>query len=89
MTPRLAPTILVAVQGAVARPGVYVLADGARVVDAIARAGGATAEADASALNLAQPVTDGSQVRVPVAGESPPGAIDSGSSGAKSGSPVS
>ncbi len=71
-----AATILVDVQGAVARPGVYALADGARVVDAIARAGGATAEADSSALNLAQPLTDGSQVRVPVVGEAPPGAID-------------
>ncbi|QCR19462.1 ComEA family DNA-binding protein [Agrococcus sp. SGAir0287] len=73
-----ATTILVDVAGAVARPGVYALADGARVVDAIARAGGTTAEADASSLNLAQPLVDGAQVRVPVVGEAPPGAIDAG-----------
>jgi competence protein ComEA len=69
-------TILVDVQGAVVRPGVYALADGARVVDALARAGGATADADPSSLNLAQALVDGAQVRVPVAGEVPPGAID-------------
>lgn len=71
-----AATVLVDVGGAVAAPGVYALADGARVVDAIARAGGMTEDADASTLNLAQPLADGAQVRVPVAGESPPGAVD-------------
>ncbi|GAA2175065.1 hypothetical protein GCM10009846_23440 [Agrococcus versicolor] len=71
-----AATILVDVQGAVARPGVVVLADGARVLDAIARAGGTTPEADASSLNLAQPLVDGAQVSVPAAGEATPGAID-------------
>lgn len=68
--------IIVDVQGAVARPGVYVLAEGARVVDAIARAGGATPEADASSLNLAQPLVDGVQIRVPVAGEAAASGVD-------------
>ena len=47
------------------RPGLYRLAEGTRVADAVARAGGATAPADTSALNLAAPLADGMQVLVP------------------------
>lgn len=53
------------VVGAVQDPGVYRLADGARVKDAIARAGGATGRADLQAINLAAKVADGQQVVVP------------------------
>lgn len=53
------------VVGAVRDAGVYRLADGARVQDAIARAGGATAKADLQAINLAAKVADGQQVVVP------------------------
>jgi competence protein ComEA len=53
------------VVGAVHDAGVYRLADGARVQDAIARAGGATARADLQAINLAAKVADGQQVVVP------------------------
>lgn len=52
------------VAGAVATPGVYRLAQGARVADALAAAGGATAEAAADVLNLAAPVADGDKVYV-------------------------
>jgi competence protein ComEA len=45
---------------------------GARVLDAVAAAGGATAEADLSLLNLARPVVDGEQVLVPRPGEEVP-----------------
>ena len=53
------------VAGAVRRPGVYRMRPGARIDDAVARAGGATAKADLSAVNLAAKVEDGRQVLVP------------------------
>jgi competence protein ComEA len=56
---------VVHVVGAVHRPGVYRLTAGARVQDAIARAGGATDGADLQAINLAAKVADGQQVVVP------------------------
>jgi competence protein ComEA len=59
------------VVGAVEDPGVYRLSDGARVKDAIARAGGATAKADLQAINLAAKVADGQQVVVPRRGSQP------------------
>lgn len=60
-----AEVVTVHVSGAVASPGVVAVADGARVADAIAAAGGATAKAQLSAINLAAPVSDGEQIVVP------------------------
>ena len=60
-----APKLVVHVAGAVRRPGLYRLAEGKRVADAVARAGGATAPADTAAINLAAPLADGMQVLVP------------------------
>jgi competence protein ComEA len=60
-----APKVVVHVAGAVRRPGLYRLAEGKRVADAVARAGGATAPADTAAINLAAPLADGMQVVVP------------------------
>ena len=57
--------LVVHVAGAVRRPGLYRLAEGKRVADAVARAGGATASADTAAINLAAPLADGMQVLVP------------------------
>jgi len=51
--------------GAVAHPGVYRLLPGARIADLLALAGGATAKADLTAVNLAAKVADGQQVVVP------------------------
>lgn len=65
-TSTMAPTeLLVHVAGAVARPGVYRLSPGARVVDAVAAAGGLTADADGDAINQAESLRDGDRVYVP------------------------
>ncbi len=55
--------------GAVSKPGVYELEEGARVGDAISMAGGFTLEADEVYLNLAEPVADGSKIYVPTVEE--------------------
>jgi competence protein ComEA len=59
-------SLVVHVVGAVRRPGLLRLREGARVADAVARAGGATRGADLAALNLAAPLVDGVQVLVPL-----------------------
>jgi competence protein ComEA len=63
--------VVVDVEGAVRRPGLVRLASGARVADAVARAGGTTRRADRSGVNFAAPVSDGQQVLVPVRGATP------------------
>jgi competence protein ComEA len=60
-----AAKLVVHVAGAVRQPGLYELAEGSRVSDAVARAGGATAKADTAAVNLAAPLADGIQVLIP------------------------
>jgi competence protein ComEA len=60
--------VVVDVTGAVARPGVYRLPSGARVTDAVQRAGGATGGALLEAINLAARLADGQQVVVPKKG---------------------
>ena len=57
--------VTVHVAGAVRRPGVYRLSAGARVDDAVERAGGARRAADLGAVNLAAKLEDGRQVIVP------------------------
>jgi competence protein ComEA len=57
--------VFVHVAGAVRKPGVYTLRAGARVADAVERAGGARPSADLSAVNLASKLEDGRQVLVP------------------------
>jgi competence protein ComEA len=61
--------VLVDVAGWVRRPGVYEFTEGARVIDAIDAAGGARSGALLEALNLAAPLTDGTQILVPREGE--------------------
>ena len=62
-------TIWVDVGGAVVNPGVYQLAVGARIKDALTAAGGLSAEADRAwverSLNLAQNLIDGYKVFIP------------------------
>lgn len=61
--------IFVHVLGKVARPGLYELREGDRVIDAIAAAGGTTADADPGGVNLARLLSDGEQLAVPAVGE--------------------
>lgn len=62
--------VTVHVAGAVAHPGVVLLEEGARVMEAIQAAGGPLPEADLDALNLAQILQDGQKLLVPRKGES-------------------
>jgi competence protein ComEA len=57
--------LFVDVVGAVRHPGLYRLAQGSRVADALARAGGATRKAQLELVNLAAPISDGEQIVVP------------------------
>lgn len=60
--------LYVHVLGAVGNPGLYVLHSDARVVDAIAAAGGTSDTADLAAVNLARRLEDGEQLVVPAVG---------------------
>jgi competence protein ComEA len=79
------PVIFVHVLGAVARPGLFEVRDGARVVDVVAEAGGLLPEADQAGVNLARLLTDGEQLYVPAQGEVPAGGGAEASSGADGG----
>lgn len=61
--------VVVHVSGAVTKPGLVRLDEGARVIDAIEAAGGAADESAIHQLNLARPVMDGEHIVVPRAGE--------------------
>lgn len=60
--------LYVHVLGAVEVPGLYVLELDARLVDAVAAAGGTTPDADLTGVNLARVLADGEQIVVPVVG---------------------
>lgn len=70
VTLRPVPTdapIVVHITGAVPRPGVYALPQGARVQDAISAAGGFLADADKTGINLARLIEDGEKLDIPLA----------------------
>jgi competence protein ComEA len=83
-----APRLIVHVVGAVMRPGLYRLPAGARIADALRRAGGATRRADRSLVNLAAPVSDGTQVVVPRRVSSAAAGADGVGAAASAGGPV-
>jgi competence protein ComEA len=88
---------VVHVAGAVREPGVYRLPAGARVQDAVERAGGTRANGDVNGINLAAKVADGQQIVVPpkaragtAAAVAPTGGAGSaGAGGAATGPPIS
>jgi competence protein ComEA len=57
--------VYVYVCGSIQNPGVYLLAQGSRIVAAVDAAGGFLEDAAKEAVNLAAPVTDGMQIVVP------------------------
>lgn len=61
--------VQVFVSGEVVNPDVYELPAGSIIADAINQAGGFTADANTEGVNLAQPLLDGMQIRVPEVGE--------------------
>lgn len=63
--------VVVHVDGAVKKPGVYELdlPDGARIADVVDAAGGLSKDADTTSLNLAACVEDAMKVHVPAKGE--------------------
>ncbi|MEJ2866915.1 ComEA family DNA-binding protein [Actinomycetospora sp. OC33-EN08] len=75
-SPEVAPPagpVVVHVAGKVRRPGLVTLPDGARVGEAVDRAGGPLPKVDLTPLNLAARVVDGQQIVVGVAAAPAPG----------------
>lgn len=83
--PAKAKQLFVDVVGAVRRPGLYRVPDGARAADAVRRAGGPTPKAQLELVNLAALIADGEQIVVPRRGAVAVVAGGGGSSGAASG----
>ncbi len=69
--------IMVDIEGAVQRPGVYSLAIDARIQDALVASGGLSSSADrewiSKNLNLAVKLTDGAKIYIPLQGDVPSG----------------
>ena len=96
ITPAPRPTatlaaLVVDIRGAVAKPGVYTLAAGSRVQDALALAGNPLPNAETRSFNLARKINDGEQIYVPLIGEAtavPPTPAKGGPSTAATKTPI-
>jgi competence protein ComEA len=77
-------TVFVHVVGAVHHPGLYELAAGSRVADAVSAAGGLAAGGAQEGVNLASVVKDGQQVAIPTREELKRGGASAGGSAAGS-----
>lgn len=75
------PGLYVDVCGAVNSPGVVMVPEGARVYEAIEKAGGLSADADGRYVNQARKLTDGEQIYVPAKDETDGQAWQFGSEG--------
>lgn len=64
-------TVVVHVVGAVQSPGVIELPQDSRIIDALAKAGGAREDAVLSGINLARVLFDGEQIVVPSGADEP------------------
>lgn len=69
------PGVVIDVGGAVRQPGVYRLALGSRVVDALEIAGGPAEDIDLDQINLASTINDGQRVWFTRKGELPPAGV--------------
>jgi competence protein ComEA len=79
--PVLEQTLLIHIVGEVVTPGVYQLNSGARVLDAVAAAGGFTKKADQTSINLVRPISDGEQIIVTAIGADGSGYSQTGGGG--------
>lgn len=68
--PKQPPAVMMAdIKGAVVHPGVYVVAEGNRVIDLIALAGGLAEDADSTTVNFSMHVADEMVIYIPKKGE--------------------
>ena len=86
--PKPTATLVVDVEGEVARPGLQRVPGGSRAGVAVSAAGGLTRRGDATAVNLAAPLHDGQQIVVPKRGAAAAVAAVPGAPAAPSG-PIS
>ena len=88
--PTTASSLVVDVAGAVTHPGPIRVAPGARVADAIAAAGGPSADADLERIDRAAPLHDGERVYVPHRGQAEaPQVVGADGLGPRGGAPPS
>jgi len=76
--------IVVHVDGAVSKPGVYEISVDSRVSDAVSASGGLSDSADMTKVNLAAKVSDGQKIYVPKIGESDVKGVGVGDAGSGS-----
>ncbi len=77
--------VYVDVGGAVKAPGVYELKEGARLFEAVKRAGGMTEKADPSSVNQAEKVRDGQKILIPEKGAAASAGTEAGAGAAGGG----